>query len=334
MKESKCFVIGPMNKDHIDKLHWLADKVISKILVDKNFHVFTPDVNEVGNIMNHVIKSADRADLVIADITGNNPNVLYEIGLLNSLGKVCIPIKQTEKEEQSKDLPPFDLAQYRYFEILSWEDNSAINKLTPVINNALRGQIQGEIPSNPITDFFGVTLSSLSSARGLAKGYFRNFIIHSIKGKIESIEGEPKNFIGATNLDIHIIIANKLAHSTRWSVEKLKEKGVIIPVVLQAEGRKITAYVWNDKLSKKPILIDVPTAMGQLAENVNARLGQLTSKDPFSSDYIELEKDEISQFKTHLQSHIFKEPDSPVAYKVKIIDVNDSICPNLFDALS
>ena len=78
-----CFVIGPMGGDQIKRLEWLAAEVIQPILGD-DYAVFTPDVSIVGsNVMHHVIRSCDRADLVVADTTGNNPNVLYEMAILD-----------------------------------------------------------------------------------------------------------------------------------------------------------------------------------------------------------------------------------------------------------
>jgi hypothetical protein len=59
----------------MDTLRWLA-AVVQKLLPD--WEVATPDSGEIGNVMNHVIKSCDRAQLIIANTNENNPNVLYE----------------------------------------------------------------------------------------------------------------------------------------------------------------------------------------------------------------------------------------------------------------
>ena len=50
-----CFVIGPMNPGHLPKLHWLANKVVAEILKDKNFKVFTPDVQQIGKSTRHFV---------------------------------------------------------------------------------------------------------------------------------------------------------------------------------------------------------------------------------------------------------------------------------------
>lgn len=64
-----------------------------------------------GNIMNRVWQDIRRSEVVVADLTGENPNVFYEMGLAHALGKTTILIKQ-------KDTPrvPFDLSIHKYFE--------------------------------------------------------------------------------------------------------------------------------------------------------------------------------------------------------------------------
>jgi len=45
--------------------------------------------------------------LCIADLTGRNPNVLYELGIAQTLGKPCILLTQDINDV------PFDIRQYR-----------------------------------------------------------------------------------------------------------------------------------------------------------------------------------------------------------------------------
>lgn len=64
-----------------------------------------------GDIMNQVWRDIRRSEVVVADLTGENPNVFYEMGLAHALGKPTILIKQ-------QDTPhvPFDLRSHKYFE--------------------------------------------------------------------------------------------------------------------------------------------------------------------------------------------------------------------------
>jgi hypothetical protein len=69
------------------------------------------DLATPGNIMNQVWKDIRRSDVVLADLTGMNPNVFYELGLAHALGKDTILIKQIDA-----DAVPFDVQSHKYCE--------------------------------------------------------------------------------------------------------------------------------------------------------------------------------------------------------------------------
>ena len=66
----------------------------------------TGDLNTPGDIMNQVWQGIRAADVVIADITGANPNVMIEVGMAAALGKEVIVISQNESL-------PFDIKHWR-----------------------------------------------------------------------------------------------------------------------------------------------------------------------------------------------------------------------------
>lgn len=66
----------------------------------------TGDLAAPGDIMEQVWQGIRGADAVVADITGRNPNVFYEIGLAHALGKEVILISQ-------EPTAPFDIRSSR-----------------------------------------------------------------------------------------------------------------------------------------------------------------------------------------------------------------------------
>ena len=61
-----------------------------------------------GLITKAIIEQIITADLVIADLTGNNPNVFYELAIRHSYRKPTIQIVKGEIDI------PFDVANMRY----------------------------------------------------------------------------------------------------------------------------------------------------------------------------------------------------------------------------
>ncbi len=60
------------------------------------------------NILERIYGQIDAADLIIADLTGRNPNVFYETGYAHAKGKVCLLL--TSKADDI----PFDLKHHRH----------------------------------------------------------------------------------------------------------------------------------------------------------------------------------------------------------------------------
>lgn len=61
----------------------------------------------IGSIMADIWAAINAASLIIADCTGRNPNVFYELGIAHTLGKQTILIAQSMKDV------PFDVAYLR-----------------------------------------------------------------------------------------------------------------------------------------------------------------------------------------------------------------------------
>lgn len=307
----RCFVIGPMNARHMPILAWLATEVLGPILEPKGFTVNTPDIAEIGNIMHHIIRDSDRAQLVVADTTGNNPNVLYEMAVLDAMGRPCIPVKVVGIEEEHKDLMPFDRAQYRFFTIDQNEPDKAREKMRKVIENVLKKYEAGDMFANPLTDYFGVPLSSFSSAYGLARGYYNNLLRPVVDGILNGkILDGPPGLAEAKRLHIDCVIPASLEDATRRAVGDLVEEGWIVPVLMEAPGRKIHLYAWSEagpSATHAPALVDIPTTVYSLFQTVEARLGPNRNLDMDSPDYQELQADEILQFRRYLQGIISKE---------------------------
>ncbi len=71
------------------------------------------DIWENPAVMQDVVSLIDRSSLVIADCTGRNPNVFYEIGIAHTLGREVVLITQNETDI------PFDLRHLRYVTYLN-----------------------------------------------------------------------------------------------------------------------------------------------------------------------------------------------------------------------
>lgn len=119
-KQKEIFVIMPFgnNKEYPqgrDESEYVYEKIIVpgiKKAFDDNeseYKIFRQvDQNSPGSITSEIVKNLARADIVIADLTGRNPNVFLELGIRFSL-RTNTTILMAQKDT----IPPFDVGDYR-----------------------------------------------------------------------------------------------------------------------------------------------------------------------------------------------------------------------------
>ena len=142
-----AFVIMPFDHD----FEVLYTDFIRPVLEQCGFDVErADDIENHRNILRDIIEAIDRSELVVAELTGNNPNVLYELGLAHALKKSVIHLTQ------ELDEVPFDLRSYRILEY--GRDFSKIQEAKVRLANIAGAHLEGRSRfGNPITDFYGVT---------------------------------------------------------------------------------------------------------------------------------------------------------------------------------
>lgn len=107
MEEAKSkpfiFVLMPFNQDFTD----IYDVGIKPACRDAGAYCERVDEQIfVESILQRVYKQIDKADIIIAEMTGRNPNVFYETGYAHALNKTVILLTQ------NADDIPFDLKHY------------------------------------------------------------------------------------------------------------------------------------------------------------------------------------------------------------------------------
>jgi hypothetical protein len=112
-RRKTCFVVGPIGADgsptrgHAD---WLLDEIITPVFTEHftDFDVVRSDkIAEPGMIDSQVINRLLDAELVIADMSFQNPNAFYEMGLRHMERKPIIHMFR------AGEIIPFDVKPYR-----------------------------------------------------------------------------------------------------------------------------------------------------------------------------------------------------------------------------
>ena len=81
MRARNCFVLMPFSNAFNDVF-----ATISKALDDLGLVCWRADqITEPGNVVVRILDDIKKADIIIADLTGRNPNVFYETGRAHEL---------------------------------------------------------------------------------------------------------------------------------------------------------------------------------------------------------------------------------------------------------
>lgn len=148
--KSNVFVIMPFQEEFFEMYEMLKIEFSEK-------YEFTNagDEGNQQNILRDIIEPIYNADVVIADLTGLNPNVMYELGIAHTFNKKTIVIT---KDDLSK--LPFDLKQYRAKDYSTHFKKFA--ELIDYLKVNMDGAVNGTVSySNPVKDF--MTLAGLES---------------------------------------------------------------------------------------------------------------------------------------------------------------------------
>lgn len=142
-----CFFITPVSSDNSDirrSTDGLIDSVLEPLLDEFDIELISPHrISKAGSITSQVIKLILNSDLVIANLTTLNPNVMYELAVRHATGKqvICIADNTTKL--------PFDILPERTFFFKN--DMMGVKELKETLRKVLPEILEDEGVDNPIT---------------------------------------------------------------------------------------------------------------------------------------------------------------------------------------
>ena len=122
--KKRCFIITPIGNDndsirrHIDEI---IDAAIKPALEPDYEIVAAHKITETGTITKQIIKEIYQDELAIANLTGNNPNVMYELAIRYCH---CDVIHQLFSSALTSGIPVIDV------KILTTPDKTDADKTT------------------------------------------------------------------------------------------------------------------------------------------------------------------------------------------------------------
>ncbi|MCY6354357.1 hypothetical protein [Clostridium sp. ZS2-4] len=243
----KCFIISRIGEKN-SEIRKDADKVLRHIIrpvtEQLNYEAIRADEQMNPNrISKSIIQSIIESDLVIADLTGHNPNVFYELAIRHTIGK---PVIQIIKKGETI---PFDINHIR---TITYDfELDSVDEAKKYLKEYIENIENAEVSDNPVTDILKLDNISLLNTEDISVDSAINELASEIK-KIPAYFNDLENRIAGRISQLVENANNTIATDSTLTAEE-KMGMVAMEKILSnpAVGEKLFDELLKGTLHKK-----------------------------------------------------------------------------------
>jgi hypothetical protein len=233
--KKECFVISPIGEEGSltrKRSDQILKHIITPAVTECGFEPLRADqISEPGLITGQIIDHIFDAPLVIADLTGRNPNVFYELAIRHVIRKPFIQLIQKDEEL------PFDIKDFRTIFVDHQDLDSVEDARINMISHIKAATKRSAIVVTPISRAFDVQnmkTSSKPEQRSLAEliegvSEIQTGIVNIKKDLASSSASNKFNFRDISLIldrirDMSMSIRKQIHKIQKWALPKAREE--------------------------------------------------------------------------------------------------------------
>jgi len=199
-----AFFITPLGGDNSEirrATDGLIDAVIEPALKQYNIDLVPPHkIKNPGNITRQIVRHILESDLVIANLTGLNANVMYELAIRHAKRRPVIVIAE------KGTILPFDIAAERT--IFYTNDMGGVVELKARLDETIPVALIDENPENPV--YSGLEASIIQEQLKQEKDSVQSYLVEKIDQLTDSVSAIRNNYLSSQS------VLNKSSNDMPW----------------------------------------------------------------------------------------------------------------------
>jgi predicted nucleotide-binding protein len=241
MDMKKCFLITPIGPERSEirkRSDQLLQYIIQPVTMEQGYQLLRVDQSNTWPITPDILRNLIDADLVIADITDLNPNVMYELGIRHAFDKPVITLA-----ERGRPLP-FDIADMRI--TLYCLEGSEVEYSKLLLSNSIKligtGEVQSELPIRSAVDiksFEKISERELTQPTSDSVGAYIS-VLKSIESRLTAVESKLDHPSGQSEKQFsrRIFIVHGHDGELKIDLARFLEKLEFEPIILHEQPDK------------------------------------------------------------------------------------------------
>lgn len=227
----KCFFITPIGSQGSDtykKLSGITKNVIEPVLKKYGYELIVAHtIQKLGSINDQIFRHILESDLIISNLTGLNPNVMYETAVAHSFGKPTIMVSEHDTTL------PFDLTTDR---TIFFEDSiSGAGELITELSKKIEELHVDKDTDNPVVRVIEAShLKESLKGDNLTENQTILKMLYQLERKVDnmSLNDNAHNFGSQIKCIAHVDIPNKNLDEVNLNVSLLSKHNIFEDIKL------------------------------------------------------------------------------------------------------